>query len=85
MPLTRNIAQELAQNFLNPTPAWYKLTILGFLLLNPILLLMAGPFVTGWMLIREFIFTSAMVYHSEHGNEWVDMIFGTKNWPLYAD
>ena len=64
MPITRSIAQELAQNFLNHTPAWYKLTILGFLLFNPILLLLAGPFVTGWVLILEFIFTLAMALKS---------------------
>jgi NhaB family Na+:H+ antiporter len=32
----------------------------GFLVLNPILLAVAGPFVTGWVLIAQFIFTLAL-------------------------
>ncbi len=42
------------------SPGWYKLTIVGFLLLNPIVLLLAGPTVAGWLLLGEFIFTLAM-------------------------
>ncbi|MFH0789726.1 MAG: sodium/proton antiporter NhaB [Pseudomonadota bacterium] len=48
------------RNFLGNAPNWYKLTIVAFLLLNPLVLLAAGPFVTGWLLISEFIFTLAM-------------------------
>jgi len=48
------------KNFLGDSPNWYKLTILGFLLVNPILLYTVGPFVTGWIIILEFIFTLAM-------------------------
>ena len=62
--MIRSIPQELAQNFLNHTPGWYKLTILGFLLINPILTVTVGPFVTGWVLILEFIFTLAMALKS---------------------
>jgi NhaB family Na+:H+ antiporter len=62
--MSRSIPQELARNFLNHTPTWYKLTILGFLLLNPMLILTVGPFVTGWVLILEFIFTLAMALKS---------------------
>jgi NhaB family Na+:H+ antiporter len=47
-------------NFLGQSPAWYKRTIVGFLVLNPLLLWMAGPFVTGWLLVLQFIFTLAM-------------------------
>ena len=50
----------LFHSFLGASPAWYKHLILGFLLLNPLLLLSAGPFITGWMLVLEFIFTLAM-------------------------
>ncbi|BDQ34832.1 sodium/proton antiporter NhaB [Pseudodesulfovibrio portus] len=49
-----------ARNFLGNAPRWYKGAILAFLLLNPILVRTAGPFVTGWVLIAEFIFTLAM-------------------------
>lgn len=46
--------------FLGHSPAWYKQAILAFLLLNPVLLFTAGPFITGWVIIGEFIFTLAM-------------------------
>ena len=48
------------RNFLGNAPDWYKLTIVVFLVLNPLVLLVAGPFITGWLLIGEFIFTLAM-------------------------
>jgi len=54
------MADALYQNFLGHSPAWYKSTIIAFLILNPILVLLAGPFVAGWVLILEFIFTLAM-------------------------
>ena len=54
------MAQAFASNFLGHSPGWYKLTIVGFLLINPILVITVGPFVTGWCLIIEFIFTLAM-------------------------
>lgn len=47
-------------NFLGHTPLWYKQVIIAFLVLNPVLLLVVGPVVTGWLLIFEFIFTLAM-------------------------
>ncbi|MDB2365780.1 sodium/proton antiporter, partial [Luminiphilus sp.] len=50
----------LWHNFLGDSPTWYKQTIIGFLLLNPILLSVAGPVVSGWALIAEFIFTLAL-------------------------
>ena len=46
-------------NFLGPSSAWYKKTILAFLLINPIVV-MINPFLAGWLLIIEFIFTLAM-------------------------
>ncbi|MCL2457411.1 MAG: sodium/proton antiporter NhaB [Desulfobulbus sp.] len=49
-----------ARNFLGKAPLWYKLVILLFLAANPILLKVCGPFITGWALIGEFIFTLAM-------------------------
>ncbi|WP_237060786.1 sodium/proton antiporter NhaB [Microbulbifer sediminum] len=54
------LGRAFAVNFLGEAPDWYKLTIAAFLLANPILLFLAGPFVTGWTLIGEFIFTLAM-------------------------
>ncbi len=49
-----------SQNFLGQAPDWYKMAIVGFLIVNPLLLLIAGPFITGWVLVLEFIFTLAM-------------------------
>ena len=46
--------------FLGQSPDWYKKSIILFLLLNPLLLWWAGPFVTGWVIIAQFIFTLAM-------------------------
>ena len=58
MPQT--LPQAFRRNFLGNAPEWYKLTILAFLVVNPILLFTVGPFITGWILIVEFIFTLAM-------------------------
>ncbi|MCD8521930.1 MAG: sodium/proton antiporter NhaB [Saccharospirillaceae bacterium] len=54
------ISNAFAQNFLGQSPDWYKRTIIAFLLLNPLCLWLAGPALTGWLLIAEFIFTLAM-------------------------
>jgi NhaB family Na+:H+ antiporter len=58
--MTSTLSQAFARNFLGHAPGWYKLAIVGFLVANPILLIMAGPVVTGWVLLAEFIFTLAM-------------------------
>ncbi len=58
--MTYTIADALRKNFLGRSPVWYKLTIVGFLILNPILALTLGPFITGWAFVIEFIFTLAM-------------------------
>ena len=50
----------LSHNFLGHSPTWYKRSILGLLLLNPLVLWLFGPFVTGWLITLEFIFTLAM-------------------------
>ena len=56
----QTIAGALHRNFLGNSPEWYKTTIIGFLILNPILMIALGPFLAGWVLIAEFIFTLAM-------------------------
>lgn len=57
---SNSLGQAFLHNFLGHAPNWYKQAILAFLILNPIMLVAAGPFVTGWLLIAEFIFTLAM-------------------------
>lgn len=47
-------------NFLGNAPDWYKWTIIGFLVINPLLMLFASPYLAGWVLVLEFIFTLAM-------------------------
>ena len=58
--MTQTLTQAFARGFLGQAPDWYKLTIVGFLVANPVLMLWAGPTVTGWVLLAEFIFTLAM-------------------------
>ena len=53
-------ANAFIKNFLGNAPTWYKYAIIIFLIMNPILLVLFGPFITGWVLIGEFIFTLAM-------------------------
>ena len=52
--------RAFSANFLGEAPDWYKLTVAAFLIANPILLYATSPFVTGWVLIGQFIFTLAM-------------------------
>jgi Na+:H+ antiporter, NhaB family len=58
--MSETLVSAFWKNFLGSSPEWYKRTIVAFLLLNPLLLLVLGPFVTGWILIAEFIFTLAL-------------------------
>ncbi len=48
------------KNFLGNSPAWYKYTIIGFLLFNIIAYFTLGTTITSWIIIGEFIFTLAM-------------------------
>ena len=57
--MVHTMAEAFRQNFLGNSPDWYKMTIIGFLILNPIIA-MYDPFVAGWVLVLEFIFTLAM-------------------------
>ena len=52
-------ADALRTNFLGNSPVWYKQAIVAFLILNPILVVY-DPFIAGWALVLEFIFTLAM-------------------------
>ena len=58
--MPRTLPRAFLANLLGNAPDWYKLTIAVFLIANPIFLVTAGPFATGWLLIGEFIFTLAM-------------------------
>ena len=58
--MSSTLAQAFQKNFLGNSPDWYRNTIVIFLIANPILLMFTDPFVVGWVLIAQFIFTLAM-------------------------
>lgn len=47
------------RNFLGDAPVWYKHAILACLIINPIVFSIS-PYLAGWLLVIEFIFTLAM-------------------------
>ncbi|NND80905.1 MAG: sodium/proton antiporter NhaB [Gammaproteobacteria bacterium] len=51
---------SFSHNFLGNSSAWYKNVIIAFLIINPILWFSGLHFLTGWLLVLEFIFTLAM-------------------------
>ena len=61
-----SMLNELKRMFLGNSPKWYKSTIIGFLILNPIIYLFCnqlglnGGFIVGWLFLLEFIFTLAL-------------------------
>ena len=57
--MVHTMSDALRQNFLGNSPSWYKLTIVAFLIMNPIIVVY-DPFIAGWVLVLEFIFTLAM-------------------------
>ena len=58
--MQESVTTALWANFLGRAPDWYKQTILAFLILNPLVMVTAGPVIAGWLLVAEFIFTLAM-------------------------
>ncbi|MBB3168168.1 sodium/proton antiporter NhaB [Simiduia aestuariiviva] len=58
--MPKTISHALLKNFLGQAPQWYKTTIICFLIINPFVMFLIDPFVAGWLLIGEFIFTLAM-------------------------
>jgi NhaB family Na+:H+ antiporter len=58
--MAKTIANAFLENFLGHAAGWYKLTIVIFLIINPIVLITMGSFIAGWLLVVEFIFCLAM-------------------------
>ena len=54
----QGVFKVVHSEFSGQAPEWYKLTIVGFLIINPLLLQVAGPYIAGWVLVLQFIFTS---------------------------
>jgi len=48
-----------SSNFLGQSPNWYKQLIIVFLLVNPVVFII-NPFLAGWLLVIEFVFTLTM-------------------------
>jgi NhaB family Na+:H+ antiporter len=45
--MSRSLAGTVARSFLGQSPLWYKAVICLFLILNPVVLLSAGPVAAG--------------------------------------
>jgi len=58
--MSRTMPQAFLANFLGSAPDWYKQTIIAFLIINPIILYTMGPYISGWLIVLQFIFTLAM-------------------------
>ncbi|MCF6194984.1 MAG: hypothetical protein L3J46_11695, partial [Kangiellaceae bacterium] len=58
--MSGTMPQAFLANFLGNAPDWYKQTIIAFLIINPIILYTMGPYVSGWLIVLQFIFTLAM-------------------------
>ncbi len=57
--MNTSLSSAFAKNFLGNAPLWYKKAIVLFLIINPIVFYI-NPFIAGWLLVVEFIFTLAM-------------------------
>ncbi len=57
---SKMVFSSFRDNFLGSSADWYKNTIIAFLIINPILWFSGLHFLTGWVLVLEFIFTLAM-------------------------
>ncbi|MGF1691883.1 Na(+)/H(+) antiporter NhaB [Photobacterium kagoshimensis] len=55
-----SLGNAFVKNFLGKAPDWYKVAIISFLIINPIVFFVIDPFTAGWLLVVEFIFTLAM-------------------------
>lgn len=58
--MQRLLSGAYGSNFLGNAPHWYKLSIIAMLIGNIGLLQLAGPYITGWVIVLEFIFCLAM-------------------------
>jgi NhaB family Na+:H+ antiporter len=58
--MQQSFISALGKNFLGNSPDWYKLAIVSFLVINPLLFFFVDPYIAGWALVIEFIFTLAM-------------------------
>ena len=57
--MVSQLITAFSSNFLGQSPNWYKQLIIVFLLVNPVVFII-NPFLAGWLLVIEFIFTLIM-------------------------
>ncbi|MEO1247477.1 MAG: sodium/proton antiporter NhaB [Pseudomonadota bacterium] len=57
--MATTMAASMRANFLGNSPTWYKWTIIAFLAVNPVIVAI-DPFIAGWAIVIQFIFTLAM-------------------------
>ena len=53
--MSATLGRAFLHNFLGQAPAWYKYTIVVFLLINPLVAWTLGEATAGWLLLAEFI------------------------------
>jgi NhaB family Na+:H+ antiporter len=58
--MAATLGEAFWRNFLGQAPDWYKGLIVGCLVANPVLFAIAGPVVTSWVVLFEFIATLMM-------------------------
>lgn len=58
--MTTSTFSAYTQNFMGNSPLWYKQFIIGCLIVNAFLFSFAPPFISGWILLLQFIVTLAM-------------------------
>ncbi len=58
--MNETLQTAFKRQFLGHAPKWYKLTIVAFLIINPLITYFISPTLAGWCLVIEFIFTLAM-------------------------
>jgi len=58
--MSKMVFNSFHENFLGSSADWYKNIIIVFLIINPLLWFSGLHFLTGWVLVAEFIFTLAM-------------------------
>lgn len=58
-PPQPTLPQACMENFLGHSPVWFKLTMLSFLLVNPLIKVAVNDTLCAWAVLLEFIFTLA--------------------------
>lgn len=55
-----SVPQAVFRNFLGHSPDWYKQLVIACLVFNPLILWLAGPLLTSWLVVVQFIGALAM-------------------------